>query len=102
MLSSRSVSGLCSRYRGFSPFCAARLRRSLLGGAAATAPVTEQASTSGQPADAHPVQSKSYPFPEIEKKWQQFWDANKTFRTPDDLDMTKPKHYVLDMFPYPR
>ncbi len=42
-----------------------------------------------------------YPFKEIEKKWQQFWEENKTFRTPDDVDTTKPKYYVLDMFPYP-
>ncbi|MEB3285836.1 MAG: leucine--tRNA ligase [Candidatus Sericytochromatia bacterium] len=35
----------------------------------------------------------------IEPKWQQFWDAHQTFRTPDLP--TKPKYYVLDMFPYP-
>ncbi len=35
----------------------------------------------------------------IEAKWQQFWDVNKTFRT--ITDTTKPKYYVLDMFPYP-
>jgi len=40
---------------------------------------------------------------EIEKKWQEYWDKNKTFRTPsfDELDKSKPKHYALDMFPYP-
>ena len=40
---------------------------------------------------------------EIEKKWQDFWKENKTFRTPDfnELDKSKPKFYVLDMFPYP-
>jgi len=40
---------------------------------------------------------------EIEKKWQNFWKENKTFRTPefDKLDKDKPKFYVLDMFPYP-
>jgi len=40
---------------------------------------------------------------EIEKKWQQYWAKNKTFRTPefDELDKSKPKFYVLDMFPYP-
>ncbi|WJQ10009.1 leucine--tRNA ligase [Geobacillus stearothermophilus] len=36
---------------------------------------------------------------EIEQKWQDYWEKNKTFRTPDDDD--KPKFYVLDMFPYP-
>jgi leucyl-tRNA synthetase len=41
-----------------------------------------------------------YNFTEIEKKWQQYWEENKTFKTPDDL--TNPnKFYVLDMFPYP-
>ena len=36
---------------------------------------------------------------EIESKWQQYWLKNKTFKTPDDH--TKPKYYILDMFPYP-
>lgn len=36
---------------------------------------------------------------EIEKKWQQYWEKNKTFKTVDNRD--KPKFYVLDMFPYP-
>jgi leucyl-tRNA synthetase len=36
---------------------------------------------------------------EIEPRWQRSWLENKTFRTPDESD--KPKHYVLDMFPYP-
>src|SRR5262245_25832575 len=40
----------------------------------------------------------------IEPKWQQFWEANKTFRAPDPGDPAvagKPKVYILDMFPYP-
>ncbi|MFO1481094.1 MAG: leucine--tRNA ligase [Turneriella sp.] len=41
----------------------------------------------------------SYPFSEIEKKWQEYWEKNHTFRTPTDF--SKPKYYVLDMFPYP-
>ncbi|XP_028755225.1 leucine--tRNA ligase, chloroplastic/mitochondrial [Neltuma alba] len=49
-----------------------------------------------------PVVNKPYPFHEIEPKWQRFWEENKTFRTPDDdIDTSKPKYYVLDMFPYP-
>ncbi len=36
----------------------------------------------------------------IEPKWQKFWSENKTFKT-DDTDKSKPKYYVLDMFPYP-
>ena len=42
-----------------------------------------------------------YPFTDIEKKWQGYWAANKTFRTPMQPDPSKPKYYVLDMFPYP-
>ncbi len=41
----------------------------------------------------------------IEPRWQQFWAERKVFRTPNpgdsDFDATKPKYYVLDMFPYP-
>ena len=43
----------------------------------------------------------AYPFNDIEKKWQTYWDEHKTFRTPDEVDTSKPKYYVLDMFPYP-
>ncbi|WP_416729295.1 leucine--tRNA ligase [Fictibacillus sp. JL2B1089] len=35
----------------------------------------------------------------IEKKWQKFWDDNKTFQTKEEYD--KKKFYALDMFPYP-
>ena len=41
-----------------------------------------------------------YNFNQIEKKWQDYWDENKTFAT-DVWDFTKPKFYALDMFPYP-
>ncbi|KAL2524083.1 tRNA synthetase class I family protein [Abeliophyllum distichum] len=44
---------------------------------------------------------RAYPFHEIEPKWQHYWENNKTFRTPDEIDTAKPKFYVLDMFPYP-
>ncbi len=36
----------------------------------------------------------------IEKKWQKYWDEHDTFKT-DVYDFSKPKYYVLDMFPYP-
>ena len=39
-------------------------------------------------------------FTEIEKKWSEYWDKNKTFHT-NLRDFSKPKYYVLDMFPYP-
>ena len=51
-------------------------------------------------ANRHP-----FPFSDFEPKWQQRWDAEKTFRTPgsgdEGFDASKPKYYVLDMFPYP-
>jgi leucyl-tRNA synthetase len=41
----------------------------------------------------------TYPFRDIEKKWQQTWEDQHTFATPDDA--SGQKLYVLDMFPYP-
>ena len=43
----------------------------------------------------------SYPFAEIEPKWQARWEREGTFRTPARPDQSRPKAYVLDMFPYP-
>ena len=40
-----------------------------------------------------------YNFKEIEKQWQKYWVDNKTYKVTEDI--TKPKYYVLDMFPYP-
>ncbi len=40
-----------------------------------------------------------YKFTEIEKRWQEYWEKNRVFRTEDDY--SKPKYYILDMFPYP-
>jgi leucyl-tRNA synthetase len=40
-----------------------------------------------------------YNHKEIERKRQEFWKQNKTFKTINDEN--KPKYYVLDMFPYP-
>lgn len=42
----------------------------------------------------------SYDFYNIERKWQKYWDDNKTYFC-DTYDFSKPKFYVLDMFPYP-
>ena len=44
-----------------------------------------------------------YDAAEIEPKWQQIWREHQAFRTPDDPEVLKsrPKYYVLDMFPYP-
>ena len=41
----------------------------------------------------------SYNFNEIEKKWQTKWQEEKLFSV--EVDQSKPKFYVLDMFPYP-
>lgn len=40
-----------------------------------------------------------YNFREIEKKWQKYWLENRTFKA--EIDYSRPKYYVLDMFPYP-
>lgn len=40
-----------------------------------------------------------YSFSQIEKKWQQYWAQHQTFKT--TTDPSRPKYYVLDMFPYP-
>ncbi|WP_017256855.1 leucine--tRNA ligase [Pedobacter arcticus] len=40
-----------------------------------------------------------YQFKQIEKDWQKFWATNETFKA--EVDESKPKYYVLDMFPYP-
>lgn len=42
---------------------------------------------------------KPYDFTAIEKKWQAYWEANKTFRA--GTDYSKPKYYALVEFPYP-
>ena len=39
-------------------------------------------------------------FNKVEKKWIAYWDKNKTFHT-DLYDFSKPKYYIMDMFPYP-
>lgn len=41
-----------------------------------------------------------YDYKSIETKWQKYWEENETFKT-DVWDFSKPKYYVLDMFPYP-
>ena len=50
-------------------------------------------------------QRKQYPFPQFEPKWQQRWAETQAYRTPNPgdpgFDPSKPKYYVLDMFPYP-
>ncbi|MCL2519674.1 MAG: leucine--tRNA ligase [Spirochaetaceae bacterium] len=43
-----------------------------------------------------------YNFSEIEKKWQNYWESNQTFKVTEDENIAKDKRkYILDMFPYP-
>ena len=44
--------------------------------------------------------TNEYDFTAIEKKWQTYWETNKTFKV-NDFEAGKPKFYCLDMFPYP-
>jgi leucyl-tRNA synthetase len=50
-------------------------------------------------------QRKAFPFSEFEPKWQAAWEEANAFHTPNpgdaDFDASKPKFFVLDMFPYP-
>jgi len=46
------------------------------------------------------MDTREYDFTSIEKKWQAYWEANKTFKV-NDFESGKPKFYCLDMFPYP-
>ena len=51
------------------------------------------------------TQRKQYPFTEFEPRWQQHWLDSKAFHAANpgdaDFDTSKPKYYILDMFPYP-
>jgi hypothetical protein len=62
-----------------------------------TATEESQASSSSPTPVSSPV---AYPFAEVEPKWQAYWEEHRTFKTPE-RDRSKPKKYVLDMFPYP-
>ncbi|KAM7506289.1 hypothetical protein LguiB_005193 [Lonicera macranthoides] len=64
--------------------------------------VTEESNEVEEEQKKQQVRRRVYPFHEIEPRWQRYWEDNRTFRTPDDdIDTSKPKFYVLDMFPYP-
>lgn len=43
----------------------------------------------------------SYPFRDVEPKWQKYWQTHKSYLTPDHKKSDRPKSYVLEMFPYP-
>ena len=50
-------------------------------------------------------QRKPFPFFDFEPQWQKYWAENNSFHTPNpgdaDFDASKPKYFILDMFPYP-
>lgn len=45
------------------------------------------------------MDNKKYQHQNIEKKWQNYWDQEQTFKA--SINPNKPKYYILDMFPYP-
>src|SRR6266403_2210644 len=49
--------------------------------------------------DSPQAGGKEYNFRDIEKKWQEWWDAKKVYKVSNQSP--RPKYYVLDMFPYP-
>lgn len=60
--------------------------------------VDEQETTAQD--SAAPAAARTYPFAEVETKWQEYWAREQTFKTPE-RNLDRPKKYVLDMFPYP-
>jgi leucyl-tRNA synthetase len=46
------------------------------------------------------AQEGTHNFRQIEQKWQEYWQERQTFQA-QDCDLSRPKYYVLDMFPYP-
>lgn len=57
-------------------------------------------STTKEAASPSTAAPSTYPFAEVEAKWQAYWEKHETFVTPQ-RSPDKPKKYVLDMFPYP-
>ncbi|MQM13733.1 hypothetical protein Taro_046658 [Colocasia esculenta] len=90
----------CARSRCFSPQLrllrrsSRRSRRIRCGGGV-------QQQQQEEPAQQRQEQNRTYPFDEIEPRWQRYWEEHRTFRTSDDVDTSRPKFYILDMFPYP-
>ena len=67
---------------------------------ASAATTTSRFLSSATSTSAPPQAPVTYPFADVEAKWQAYWEENDTFVTPK-RDTSKPKKYVLDMFPYP-
>lgn len=45
------------------------------------------------------MNQKKYDHIEVEEKWQKYWKEHQLFKA--EIDLSKPKYYILDMFPYP-
>lgn len=60
-------------------------------------------SSNGEPSNSSELPSVGYDFQDFERKWQNIWAERGDFTVPNPpyLDTSKPKYYVLDMFPYP-
>jgi len=69
--------------------------------AAGAADAVSEPEVSAADADGGARTAGGYPFADIEARWQKHWADNKTFKTPEQIDTSKPKFYALDMFPYP-
>jgi len=77
----------------------------LLGRTGKSSPENEQPQSEPAPYFIMNERRKQFPFPEFEPKWRRYWEQSGIFRTPNPgepgFDPSKPKFYVLDMFPYP-
>ena len=96
LFSTSAANSSCRRYRGryISPTNTNTYWRRYLSSTTETEPSSST--------EAAPSSPQAYPFAQVELKWQKYWEANNTFKTPDRTeDTSKPKKYVLDMFPYP-
>src|SRR5271168_807607 len=53
------------------------------------------------PDAAEPTEPARYHHAEVEQRWQRWWEEHETFKATRSADRSRPKRYVLDMFPYP-
>ncbi len=65
------------------------------------APMSSEIRLSGPLSAAEPAEPGRYVHAEVEPRWQRWWEEHQTFEASRSADRTRPKRYVLDMFPYP-
>jgi leucyl-tRNA synthetase len=63
--------------------------------------VSTAMSSESRPPAAEPAEPARYNHAEVERRWQRWWDEHETFKVVRSVDRSRPKRYVLDMFPYP-